>query len=98
MEFKLKIEPLAKFDIQNEIKFYNSKQSGLGKKFHAELKVYFKTVKQNPFYGIRYDDVHCLPLKKFPAMIHYTLDETNQIIIVRAVVNTHKDPDTNWVK
>lgn len=98
MGFKLKIEPLAKFDIQNEIKFYNSKQTGLGKKFHTELKVYFKAVKQNPFYGIRYDDVHCLPLKKFPAMIHYTLDELNKIIIVRAVINTNKDPDTNWLK
>lgn len=31
MEFKLKIEPLAKLDIQNEIAYYNSRQNGLGK-------------------------------------------------------------------
>lgn len=98
MEFKLKIEPLAKFDIQNEIKYYNFKQPSLGKKFHAELKIYFKAIVQNPFYGIRYDDVHCLPLKKIPEMIHYTLNETDQTIIVRAVINTHKDPNTNWLK
>lgn len=98
MGFKIKVEPLAKFDIQNEIKYYNSKQSGLGKKFHEELKVYFKAIAQNPLYGIRYDNVRCLPLKKFPTMIHYTLNETKQIVIVRAVINTHKDPNTNWLK
>lgn len=98
MVFKIKVEPLAKLDIQNEIKYYNSKQNGLGKKFHEELKIYLKAISQNPFYGIRYDDVHCLPLNKFPTMIHYTLNETNKTVIVRAVINTHKDPDTNWLK
>jgi toxin ParE1/3/4 len=98
MGFKLKIEPLAKLDIQNEINFYNSKQKGLGKKFHTETKVYFKAILKSPFFGIRYDNVHCLPLKKFPAMIHYNVDEIKKIIIVRAVINTHKDPKTYWLK
>jgi hypothetical protein len=47
MVFKIKVEPLAKFDIQNEIKYYNSKQSGLGKKFHEELKIYLKSILWN---------------------------------------------------
>ncbi len=98
MGFKIKIEPLAKFDIQNEINYYNSKQKGLGKKFHIETKKYFKAILQSPFYGLRYDDVHCLPLKKFPAMIHYNIDERKKIITIRAVTNTHKDPDINWLK
>ncbi|MFY9309834.1 MAG: type II toxin-antitoxin system RelE/ParE family toxin [Bacteroidia bacterium] len=98
MEFKIKIEPLAKRDIQNEINYYNSRQKDLGKKFHAELKDYLKALEQTPFYGIRYDSVHCLPLKKFPVMIHYTLDELNKIIVVRAVINTSKNPDTYWLK
>ena len=62
------------------------------------MKVYFKAIQLNPFYGIRYDDVHCLPLKKFPAMVHYNIDEMKKIIIVRAVINTNKDPDTYWLK
>lgn len=98
MGFKLRIEPLAKFDIQSEIKHYNSKQKGLGKKFHSEAKEYFRAIVLNPFYGVRYDDVRCLPLKKFPAMIHYTVDEHKKIIIVRAVINTNKDPKVYWLK
>jgi toxin ParE1/3/4 len=98
MEFKLKIEPLARLDIQNEITNYNNKKKGLGKKFHTEVKLYFKSIFINPYYAIRYDDVRCLPLKVFPAMIHYTIDEQKKIIIIRAVINTHKDPDTYWLK
>lgn len=96
MEFKL--EPSAKNDIQNEINFYNEKQKGLGKKFHDEIKHYFKAIKKNPFYQIRYKNIRCLPLKKFPIMIHYTFDEEQQRIIIRAIVNTHREPKEYWVK
>ncbi len=98
MEYKLLIEPLAKFDIQNEINYYNFKQKGLGKKFHTEVKTYLKAIKLNPFYQIRYDDIHCLPLKTFPIMIHYSVDEANKVIIIRALINTSRDPETNWLK
>lgn len=98
MEFKLKIEPVAKLDIQNEIYYYNSKQKGLGKRFHNEVKAYFKVIQSNPFYQIRYDDVHCLPLKIFPAMIHYTINKSKKTVIIRALINTSKDTNTSWLK
>lgn len=92
-----KIEPFAKNDIQLEINYYNEKQEGLGKKFHTEIKTSFNAIRQNPFYQIRYDNVRCLPLKKFHAMIHYTVDEVKNRIIVRAVINTNRNPKTSWI-
>ena len=47
MEFK--IEPEAKLDIQQAIYHYNSKQKGLGKKFHKEVLNYFSAIKKIPF-------------------------------------------------
>lgn len=73
MEFK--IEPEVHQDIQSEIDYYNEKQKGLGKRFHAEIFKSFNAIKKNPFYQIRYSNVRCLPLKKFPAMIHFTINE-----------------------
>jgi toxin ParE1/3/4 len=96
--FSLKIEPLAAIDIQEGISFYNSKQAGLGKRFHKELKLYLNSLKSSPFFQIRYDDIRCLPLKIFPVMIHYTVDEAISLIIVRAVINTSKNPDEYRVK
>jgi hypothetical protein len=71
----IKIEPAAKIDIQNEINYYNEHQKGLGGKFHQELKSYFKAIQRNPFYEIRYKNIRCLILKKFPIMIHFTFDD-----------------------
>jgi len=88
-KFRFKIEPAAKDDIQQIIHYYNDQQKGLGKKFYLELDEYFKVIKRSPFYQNRYDDVRCLPLKKFPVMIHFTAHEN--CVKIRAVLNTYRD-------
>lgn len=91
MVFTIKIEPEAELDIQEGISWYNKQQSGLGRKFHTSIKAHLEKLKTNPFYQIRYDKVHCLPLKKYPYMIHFTIDEKNQRLIVHAIFNTARD-------
>lgn len=93
-----KIEPSAKDDIQKEIAYYNEKQKGLGEKFHKEVKEAFEYIRKNPFFQKRYDDVRCLPLKKFPAMIHFTVHRESKAIIIRAVINTYRDPEKSRTK
>ena len=93
MEFK--IEPSAKIDIQEEIHYYNSKQKGLGKKFHSEIKKCFDSIRKSPAYQIRYSNIRCLPVKKFPSMIHYTFIDDK--IVIRAVINTYRNPEKEWL-
>jgi plasmid stabilization system protein ParE len=90
--YRIKIEPEAHQDIQEAIDWYNHQQPGLGRRFHTEVKVSFKKLKIHPFFQVRYDNVHCFILNKFPYMVHYTIDEENKIIIVRAVFGTSRDP------
>lgn len=90
--FKIKLNPSAKEDIQESIKWYNSKVPGLGKNFHQEIKNAFEAIRLTKFYQVRYDEVRCLPIKKYPYMIHFSVDEANLQIIIRAVFNTHRDP------
>lgn len=92
-----KVNPQAKIDIQEQIHFYNDKQKGLGKRFHNDVKSTFKSIRKNPFYQIRYKDIRCIPLNIFPAMVHFSLDESKKRITVRAVFPTRKDPQ-NWNK
>lgn len=92
-----KVNPQAKVDIQDQIYFYNDKQKGLGKRFHNEVKSTFKSIRKNPFYQTHYKDVRCFPLKKFPAMVHYTLDENKKQITVSAVFHISQDP-IKWLK
>ena len=92
MVFKIEIEPEAHQDIQEGIDWYNEQQAGLGRSFHAEVKTTFKKLKSNPFFQVRYDEVRCLPLKKFPYMLHFTISEQDKLVVVRAVFNTARDP------
>lgn len=97
MAYTIFIEPEAIDDIQEGIDWYNEQQPGLGRKFHEEVKAAFERLQETPFFQVRYDNVRCLSLHKFPYMVHFTLDETQQMVIVRAVFNTSIDPN-EWTK
>ena len=95
--FTLFIDPTAKADIQDAVSYYNSKTKDLGKKFHSEVKNAFKSLSNNPHFQIRYNHVRCLPLKKFPFLIHYQIDVEQNTITVYAVLHTSLDT-SNWLK
>lgn len=97
MNFLIKIEPEAIQDIQEAVDWYEAQQSGLGLKFYNQLDLTIHSLQQNPFYQIRYRSVRCLPLHTFPFMIHYTIDEANSMVIIRAIFNTALNPD-RWMR
>jgi len=68
---KVKIAPRAHNDIQQGIDYYNLQQKGFGKKFHRAVKKSIFSIRENPFFQIRYDEIRCLPVNKFPFMIHF---------------------------
>jgi toxin ParE1/3/4 len=98
MEFNTIVLPSAIKDIQQIIDYYDSVQFGLSEKFYDELNDYILSLQKNPYFQLRYSTVRCLPLKKFPVMIHFIVDEKLNNIYIRAVLNTHKDPESNWLK
>lgn len=93
MSFQILIDPEAVQDIQEAIYWYNDQQADLGRKFHVTIKRVLSKLKKNAFFQIRYDDVHCLPVKVFPFMIHYTINEESRLIIVRAILHTSQNPE-----
>ncbi len=97
MAFSIIIEPVALQDIQNAIDYYDEQLIGLGEKFEAALNQHLGALEKNPFFQVHYDQVHCLPVKKYPYMIHFTIHETDKTLTVRAVFHTSQDPD-NWKK
>ena len=97
-EFKIILDTRAIQDIQDAINYYNQQQPGLGEYFLNSVNNSFFILVKNPFYQIRYDDVRCLPIKKFPYITHFTVDETQQVVKVYALINTYRNPDKFWKK
>ena len=96
MPFTILIEPRALADIQQAINYYDSQQSGLGKKFEAAVDKHFLIISKNPFFQIRYNGIRCLPIKKFPFLIHFVVDEKRNEVFVISVFHTSKN-NTEWL-
>lgn len=91
--YKSIILPLAKEDIREAAKWYNTKKDGLGKRFTADVRESVRHIKQNPeAFSIRYDKVRTAVLTVFPYVIHFTFDEANKTVIVSAAFHSSRDP------
>ena len=97
MAYSVVIEPVALQDIQQGIDYYDDQQIGLGEKFEAAVNKHLVSIEKNPFFQVRYDNVHCLPVKKYPYMIHFTINEADKVVTVRAVFHTSLDPE-KWTE
>ena len=97
MAFILVIDPKAIRDIQETIDYYDEQEAGLGERFEVALNKHLLTLENNPLLRIRYDNVRCLPLKKFPNMVHFTVAKESSLVTVRALFHTARDPK-NWKK
>ena len=46
----------------------------------------------SPFATVRYDNIRCAQVKKFPYLVHYHIDEIQGIVTIIAVYSTHRAP------
>lgn len=73
-KFTINIEPEAFEDIQKAVDYYNQKQDDLGKHFFNTVDRHFDFLKTNyTSCAVRYDDIRCMKVKKFPYAIHYRI-------------------------
>lgn len=97
-KFEIDLEPEALDDIQNAIDYYNLCKPGLGKRFYNTIDKHFRFLQKNyTSFAIRYDDIRCLKVEKFPYMIHYRVLSSQQTISIKAIFCTHENPD-KWEK
>jgi len=93
MKFKVKVEPQALADIQEISDWYNEKQTGLGKRFQTSAIKQIDGLCKNPHVcAIRYKEIRCLLVKKFPYMAHFYINEETQTVEVLAVISTSRNP------
>ena len=97
MNYAVVIEPRALDEIQEAIDYYNLISPRLGEKFYAELDSYFETLARSPKFQVRYKDIRCVPLKTFPYMIHFRIDEIEMEVLIEAIINCNRNPETNWL-
>jgi len=92
-KYKVVIDADALQDIQEATDWYNEQSYGLGIRFQEQVKLHINKLKNNPNnYRIRYADVRCMLVKKFPFLVHFIVDESNMLVEVFAVIHTSRNP------
>ena len=96
MNYKIKIDIEALADINEAYLWYEEQSQNLGERYKQDVINEISGLKSNPFiYAIRYDNVYCMKIKKFPFMVHFTVEDA--LINVFAVVHTSRNPKI-WQK
>lgn len=91
MPFTVVIEKRALTDAQKAIDYYDEQAIGLGEKFNNALDKHIATIANNPFYQLRYKDYRALPIKKFPYLILFYIQEDSNTVYITAVFHTKQN-------
>ena len=86
-------------EIQKAVDFYKEKQKSLGSHFYNTTKKVLKSLENDALlYQVKYKNIRCVKVNKFPYLIHYKVNEKENTVYVYALVCTYKNPDENWVE
>ena len=93
MLYNVKIEPQALADIQEISDWYNNKLIGLGKRFQNTVIKQIDGLRKNPYVcAIRYYEIRCKLINRFPYMVHFYINEKSKTVEVLAVISTSRNP------
>ena len=92
-DFSIVFSPFSLEDAEQAVAYYEEQQAGLGKKFALNLQLILNAIKRNPYYtSIRYEDIRCAGIKRFPFLVHYHINEESFQVTIIAVYSTHQEP------
>jgi hypothetical protein len=92
---KLLITPEFKLDYSEYYKYYISINTQVARTYKQEVKESLEKIKHNKYFEIRYSEIRCLPLFKFPFMVHYKIED--DVIYILALIHTSRDPLKHWI-
>jgi len=92
----VKFNPKSISEIEEAVDYYDNLSPATGKQFFQEIEKAASTLSKNPNYHVRYKNILCLPMKRFPFMLHFELAENERIVKILGCIHTSLNPDQNW--
>lgn len=91
MIFTLQILNSAEIEILDAINYYEGKELGLGQRFLESVERSLSIIAKTPtLYAIKKIPFRSCPLKGFPYIIFYAIEE--EVILGYSIFNTAQDP------
>jgi mRNA-degrading endonuclease RelE of RelBE toxin-antitoxin system len=91
--YKVIVGSTALLDIQEITNYYNKCLPKLGSRFQKVVKEQISTLKNSAeSYNTRYSNVRCMLVRKFPYLVHFTIDDKKGTVEIFAVIHTSRSP------
>ena len=92
--YKIEVLKTAEIEFEEAFDWYEQRQSGLGNRFLREISSYLDSIAENPFkYAAKYNnELHFAPLKIFPYVVAYWVDNKLRTIFVVSFFHTSRNP------
>jgi len=92
-DYKIRIHSEAFDDLQKATEWYEDQLAGLGSRFEKQVVKQINKLKTTAgIYTIRYNEVRCVVIEKFPFMIQFTIDNNHQYVDILALFHTSRNP------
>jgi plasmid stabilization system protein ParE len=87
------VRPEAQTNIRDTAVWYEQRETGLGRRFMAEIRESIESISTTPLrFPIIDNGVRRLLLRRFPYAIYFLWENESAIVI--AVLHQHRDPET----
>ena len=93
MKFNVEYHPDFFDDLVQAVDWYNEKQIGLGSRFFNNVKKQTKKLSTTAFYfAVKYDNIRCMQIEKFPYLVHYRINEQTKTVKIEALFHSGRNP------
>ncbi|MEN4762557.1 MULTISPECIES: type II toxin-antitoxin system RelE/ParE family toxin [unclassified Chryseobacterium] len=93
MVFNFKFLSIAEDNIEEATEYYANISMKVLKNFNTQLDLSINRIVSNPYFQKKYRDIRAFPLKKFPYIIFYEINEEEKMIYILSVFCTHQNPE-----
>jgi plasmid stabilization system protein ParE len=93
MPYRIMITGNARKDLRDAIDWENHRQTGLAERMLAMVHERIAQISDTPGMGsVRYKNIRCTAAKTFSYLIHYTVDDSLQTIVILRILHTSRKP------
>ena len=92
-KFSVEYNPDFFDDLAQSVDLYNEQHAGLGDRFYKSVKNQTSKLSIHALYfAVKYSDIRCMRIEKFPYLVHYRVNEQTKTVKVEALFHTSRNP------
>jgi plasmid stabilization system protein ParE len=94
--YDIELSQKATLELDEAFNWYNAKIEGLGIRLLREIDAHLSQIITNPnIYQIRFEeDIRVAPLKVFPYLIIYWIDQEKEKIVILSIFHVSRNPES----